>query len=121
MEVKHKIKWIKCTKCEFLQHPSHLRCLNCKNTKFNFIESTEKCTLLTYTILRAPPSEFRDRESYALGIVEFENGIRALGQITTDQKLVIGMKLRLAFKKICENMDGKEIFSFVFQPYDSAS
>jgi uncharacterized OB-fold protein len=121
MQEKKKIVWKKCSRCDFLQHPSHLRCLNCKNNEFNFIESTDNCTLFTYTILNAPPSEFWDKKRYALGVVEFENGIKALGQITTTQNLTIGMRLKLFYTKICEDMDGKEIFSFVFQPYDSAS
>lgn len=121
MEVKNKITWKKCKKCEFLQHTSHLRCLKCKSNEFSVIESTEICTLHTYTILKAPPSEFWDKKSYTLGVVEFENGIKALGQIITTQNLAIGMKLKLFYTKICEDMDGKEVFSFVFQPYDSAS
>jgi len=116
MEFKDKLKWKKCSKCEFLQHPSHLRCLNCKNDKFIYIESTDKCTLLTYTILKAPPMEFRSQKSYALGLVEFNNGIKALGQLSTDLELVPGMQLKPVFKKICENLNGEEIYSFIFVP-----
>ncbi|MFX1311569.1 MAG: Zn-ribbon domain-containing OB-fold protein, partial [Promethearchaeota archaeon] len=76
------IKWKKCNKCGFLQYKSHLRCLNCNYTEFSLIEASETCKLVTYTILKAPPAEFLDQNSYALGIVQFENGIKALGQIT---------------------------------------
>ncbi|MFW9877559.1 MAG: Zn-ribbon domain-containing OB-fold protein [Candidatus Thorarchaeota archaeon] len=116
MNNTEKIRWKICSKCEFLQHESHLRCLNCKNDNFRFIEASGICKLITFTILNAPPAEFRDKKSYALGIVEFENGIKALGQITTQDNLYIDMKLKPKYKKICENLDGKDIYTYVFEP-----
>jgi uncharacterized OB-fold protein len=110
------IKWIKCRNCGFLQHKSHLRCLQCRNDTFETISSTGLCKLLTYTILKAPPAEFRNKSSYALGIVEFNNGIKALGQITSQENLSTGMDLNPVYKKICENLDGKEVFATVFEP-----
>jgi len=111
-----KIEWKKCDKCGFLQHDSHIRCLKCKNANFSIITALETCTLLTYTILRAPPKEFREKESYALGVVEFENGLKALGQITTQDDLKIGMILIPIYQKICNDLDGQEIFTHVFKP-----
>ncbi len=71
MNNENLIKWKKCKKCGFLQYNSHLRCLQCRNDTFETIITTGTCKLLTYTILQAPPAEFRDKSSYALGIVEF--------------------------------------------------
>jgi uncharacterized OB-fold protein len=116
MNFEEKIRWKKCEKCGFLQHESHLRCLNCKSDKFTLVEALDRCKLITYTILKAPPSEFRDKKSYALGVVEFENGIKALGQITTQQNLRIGMNLKPIYKKICFNLDGKEVYNYTFEP-----
>ncbi len=110
------IRWIKCRKCGFLQHKSHLRCLQCRNDTFEAISSTGLCKLLTYTILKAPPAEFRDKSSYALGIVEFGNGIKALGQITSQENLSSGMELKPVYKQICENLDGEEVFAYAFEP-----
>ena len=66
--------------------------------------------------MTAPPAEFRDQESYALGLVEFENGIKAIGQITSQNNLTTGMKLKPVYKKICNNLDGKEVYTYVFEP-----
>jgi len=96
---EEKIKWRKCKQCGLLQYKSHLRCLNCKGTTFDQVEAEGDCTLLTYTILRAPPMEFRNQESYAIGVVQFENGIRALGQISTQENIKTGMKLKPLYKK----------------------
>lgn len=116
MNIEEKISWKKCKNCGFLQYKTHLRCLNCKKEDFDTIEATGSCKLLTYTILKAPPAEFRDKSSYALGVVEFENGIKGLGQITTQENLKTGMRLKPVYKKICENLDGKEIYAYVFEP-----
>jgi len=113
---QYNIKWKKCKKCGYLQHNSHLRCLKCKNEIFEEIKPKGYAKLLTYTILKAVPMEFRDKDSYALGIVEFENGVKALGQITEKENLTIGMKLEPIYMKICDDLNGKEIESYKFKP-----
>ena len=114
MEREETYKWVKCKKCGYLQYKSHLRCLKCKNSEFEIIEVKGSCKLLTFTILNAPPTEFRNKSSYALGVVEFENDIKALGQITTQNKLETGMELKPIYTKICDDLDGKEIYNYVF-------
>jgi len=116
MNREKKIRWKICSECNYKQHESHLRCLNCKNDKFRILDAAGQCKLITYTILNSPPAEFRDKNHYALGVVEFENGIKALGQITTTKNLYIGMKLNPIYKKICDNLNGKEIYAYVFEP-----
>jgi len=110
------LAWKKCNNCGFLQYKTHLRCLKCKFDKFSIIEASSQGKLLTFTFLTAPPAEFRDQESYALGLVEFENGIKAIGQIITQNNLTTGMKLKPVYKKICKNLDGKEVFAYAFEP-----
>ena len=110
------LEWKKCTECGFLQHKSHIRCLNCKNGSFKIIKAEGRCKLLTYTILRAPPAEFRDQSSYALGVVEFANGIKALGQLSSQENLTSGMELKPVYKKICDDLDGQEVHAYVFEP-----
>jgi uncharacterized OB-fold protein len=109
------IKAVKCHNCGLIQHYSHLRCLNCKSENFEDIEATGGCRLITFTILTAVPREFLEKSSYGLGIVEFENGVRALGQITTQKDLKTGMKLSPIFKEF--KMDGKQIYTYLFEPY----
>lgn len=111
-----KLVGIKCKKCGYLQHSSHVRCLKCKNNTFDTIEAQGECKLLTYTILNAPPMEFRDKKSIALGVVEFENGIKALGQIFPIENLSIGMKLKPEYGKICNNLNSKEVYGYIFTP-----
>jgi len=116
MPFSEKIKAVKCHNCGLLQHESHLRCLNCKSQNFESIEASGECTLITFTILTAVPSEFREQKSIALGIVEFENGVRALGQINTLNNLKVGMHLNPIYGGITHYIDGKEIHTHIFEP-----
>lgn len=111
-----EIYWKKCNNCGFLQHYSHLRCLKCKYDEFSKIQASGTGKLLTYTILKAPPMEFRDKGHYAIGIIEFENQIRAMGQIKDPNNLEIGMEMKPIFTKICDSLDGKEVQTYIFEP-----
>jgi len=108
MNDEEKLRWKKCDTCEFLQHKSHLRCLNCKANKFTLIEASGECKLITFTILNSPPAEFRDRPSYALGVVEFENGIKAIGQISPQENLKTGMKLMREDGRVIGSIKGMQ-------------
>ncbi len=118
VKAEEKIIWNKCKKCGFLQHQTHLRCLQCKGDKFESITASGTCKLLTYTILKATPMEFREQESYALGVVQFENGVKALGQITNKDNLKTGMLLQPIYKKICNDLNGDNVYSYIFEPLE---
>lgn len=111
-----EIEWKKCKNCGFLQHKTHLRCLKCKNTTFSEVYPSGLGILLSYTILKAPPMEFREMESYALGIVEFDNGVKAMGQIATENNLQMGMKLKPVISQTCYNLDGEKVKTYLFEP-----
>lgn len=109
----------KCRNCGLLQDLSHIRCIKCKQDQFEIVEASQMCELLSFTILKAPPSEFLSKKSYALGIVQFDNGVKALGQITTSENLSIGMKLTPVYQKLSDNYDGKELYNYVFKPINT--
>ena len=111
-----KIVWNKCKKCGRIQHPSHLRCIGCKHEEFDTIESTGGATLVTYTILKAVPAEYQDQKAYAIGIFRFDNGILAMGQITTKENLKTGMKFKPVKSILTKDLDGKEVHGFKFDP-----
>ena len=81
----------KCKNCSHVMFPKHERCLNCNERDFEQIEPSEKGKLLTYTVVNELPWGI-DERGRMLGIVEFDNGVRALGLISAD-KVKIGMKL----------------------------
>ncbi len=80
---------------------------------FEEISLGDECVLLTFTKLHALP-EGVERLSLVLGIVEFVNGARAVGQIT-DESVTVGMKLRPIWGFL-RKTDGKEVYGFKFKP-----
>jgi uncharacterized OB-fold protein len=110
---EQKIVGYRCKNCGKVYYPKHSRCFKCKSKDFEEIELGNICTLLTYTKLYAIPRGI-DKVPLVLGIVEFENGVRMLGQITTE-KVEIGMKLRPIFGEL-RVIEGKPIFGFKFEP-----
>ncbi len=113
--MEHKFVGFKCKSCSRVMYPKHDRCLSCKGTEFEEVELGDEAKLITYTKLYAIP-EGIEMPPLTLGIVDFGNNVRALGQITTDEPK-IGMRLRPVWGKL-RKIGGKEIFGFKFEPIE---
>lgn len=81
----------KCIQCGHVMYPHHMRCLNCNGREFEEIKPSGKAKLLTYTVVNELPWGI-DERGRVLGVVEFENGVRALGLVNAES-IKIGMKL----------------------------
>ena len=98
---------LKCKKCGKVYFPPRLVCSDCKSQDFEKYKLKDGGKLLTYTIIRVAPSQFIDQVPYALGVVELDEKVKILTQITDCDldKVSTGMELRIEFRKIQE--DGK--------------
>jgi hypothetical protein len=74
----------RCKKCGKIHYPFHDRCLACKHREFEKIKPEGLAKLLTYTRIYNLPWGF-DQRYLTIGVVEFENGVRAMGQIHVDE------------------------------------
>ncbi len=103
----------KCRNCGKIHYPAHGRCLKCKHREFEKINLPTEGTLLTYTILKAPPSGI-DKSSLQLGVVDLGE-VRYTGQIEVENpdELHIGMKLIAKWQKV-RTIDKKPIYGFVW-------
>jgi len=70
--------------------------------EFETTHLPETGKVVTFTIIRIPPSPYSDQAPYAVGIVEFEGGARALMQIVDVplEQIEIGMQVRITFRKL---------------------
>jgi uncharacterized protein len=109
----------KCKKCNAIHFPGRLICPGCGSREFETIRLTGKGKLVTFTITRIAPDGFGDQVPYAVGIVELDEGITIMGQITdcNPETLKIGDRLLAKFRRI--NQEGKTgmiIYGYKFVP-----
>lgn len=102
MPQRYRYEAGKCKKCGKVFFPPRLICNACKSREFESVNLDRNGKLLTYTIIRVPPSQFKDEAPYAMGIVELEGGGRINTQIVDCDfdDIKIGMPLRLEFRRI---------------------
>ncbi len=101
-----------CKNCGHVMYPHHLRCLNCNGREFDEISPSGKGKLITYTVVNELPWGM-DERGRVLGVVEFENGVKALGLIKADD-VKIGMKLEVSWEPV-RVIGGEETYGLSFQ------
>ncbi len=106
----------KCKKCGKLHYPFHDRCLKCKGRDFEKVAPAGKVKLLTYTRIYNLPWGF-DQRYLIIGVGEFENGIRAMGQINADEKtpLQVGMTMEPSWEPV-RVMAGENVYGLKLTP-----
>ena len=103
----------KCKACGFVMFPSHSRCLHCGNREFEEIEPLQEGELVTYTDIWSLPWGI-DERSRVIGIVQFENGVKAMGLLKTE-KPKLGMKLKASWEPV-RVIRGQEVYGLTFEP-----
>jgi uncharacterized OB-fold protein len=105
-----------CKKCGRIHYPFHDRCLACKGRDFNEITPQGNVKLLTFTTIFNLPWGF-DQRYLVIGIAEFENGVKAMGQIKADSayQLQIGMTMKATWEPV-RVKDGEDVYGLKFEP-----
>jgi len=90
----------KCLKCGKIHFPPRPICDNCFSKEFRWVEISNKGKLLTYTVIHVAPTQFQSMAPYAVGIVQFEDGVKLPGMIKdmAPEQIKIGMPLTLVFE-----------------------
>ena len=106
----------KCKKCGKIHYPYHDRCLACKGREFEQIKPQGNVRLLTFTRIYNLPWGF-DQRYLTIGIAEFENGVRAMGQIHVDEAfdLKIGMTMHPTWAPVRVQY-GENVYGLVLEP-----
>lgn len=106
-----KMMGVRCKGCGRVFYPKRSNCLRCKSADVEEVELGDTCKLLTYTELYAVPLGVEEIP-LVLGIVEFENGARATGQIEADQ-VQIAMQLKPVWGPL-RKVGRREVYGFKF-------
>lgn len=113
-----KIEAYKCQKCGKIYYPAPMVCSGCDARRdpvtgkgWETFDLEGPCTLLSWTRLWNLPEGYT-KKNMLFGIVEFENGLRASGQVEVDDPKT-GMKLHSTVIESDER-PGKPVHVFVF-------
>jgi hypothetical protein len=112
----------KCKKCGTISFPHAPFCINpdCEKVRENVEETklSRTGTLWTYTVqVYSPPPPFKHEpfEPYGIAMVDFPEGIRVLGMLTTTKDLRIGMRVETIVGKLYED-EVNEYITWMFRP-----
>jgi len=106
----------KCKQCGRVHYPFHDRCLDCKSRDFDTLQAEGDAKLLAYTQIFNLPWGF-DTRYLVIGVVEFTNKVKAMGQIKVDSldALKTGMKLKPSWQPI-RQVAGEDVYGLVLHP-----
>ncbi len=102
-----------CQGCGRIFYPQRQLCLSCAGREFKEVSLGAAAVLVTFTKLHALPLDFKTR-TLMLGMVEFSDGIRALGQLSTDQ-VKMGMRMKPRWEVVRE-LNGEQVYGLKFYP-----
>jgi uncharacterized OB-fold protein len=108
----------RCKKCGTESFPPRADCENCMSNEFEFRELSGKAILHTYTKIVAAPTGFEDMSPYIVGLVDLEEGGRALawmGQSIKEEEIKIGMPLQLV-PQIFEELEEIKVYYSLEKP-----
>jgi uncharacterized OB-fold protein len=88
----------RCRECGARAFPPRADCDVCMGREFDFVEISGRGTLHTFTTIVAAPTGFEHYAPYTVGVVDLEEGGRALawlGDTLAKREIAIGMELQL--------------------------
>jgi uncharacterized OB-fold protein len=118
---RYRLEANRCAPCDLKFFPPRLICPECGNQTLEPAKIADRGGLLTYTIIRVPPSQFKDQAPYAVGIVELDDGVKLTGQVVDCpfEELKTGMRLKLEFRKMFDvGQSGIICYGYKFVPED---
>lgn len=113
----------RCKKCATVAFPKAPFCPNpnCEKVRETIeeIELSKRGTLYSYAVqLYPPPPPFRyDEKQFAVGIVDFPEGLRMWGIMTRMENLEIGMEVETTAGKLYEDEEN-EYMTWMWRPAD---
>lgn len=95
-----------CVSCKKLYYPKSYLC-SCGSRNFKDVKFSGNGKLITYTQINYPPSLFKEMTPYLIGIIELDEGVRVVAQITDTslEELHFGIPVKAVFRKLFDRGD----------------
>ena len=105
---KYQLIGSQCLTCKGKYFPPRNFCPACRRKgKIADYQFSGAGTILTHSVIRAPPEEFEGNGPYGVGIIQLAEGPAISGQIVGDLKAIAtGKQVRAVFRRMYE--DGAE-------------
>lgn len=116
---RYRLIGTRCLKCGAVFYPPRRICPKCRNRKLEEIELPRKGKLITFTVVRSPPAGYERYAPYVLGVIELENGVKVIAQLTDVDinEVHTGMEVEAVFRKYRENSESGIIeYGIKFRP-----
>lgn len=104
----------RCNSCGATSFPPRADCEECLSGDFEFFEVSGRAKLHTFTKIVAAPTGFEDVAPYLVGVVDLEEGGRALawfGDSIAEDEVEIGMELQVVPRIFEESEEIKVYYS----------
>ena len=108
----------RCKRCGARSFPPRADCDQCMSGDFEFFELSGKGNLHTFTKIVAPPTGFEDVAPYIVGLVDFEDGGKAVawfGDSIAEEDIEIGMEVQVV-PQIFEELEEIKVYYSLEQP-----
>lgn len=104
---RYRLIGTKCLTCKTLYFPPRSMCPDCRRkSKIEEVPLSGEGEIFTYTIIYTAPVGFEEQLPYAIAIIKTKEGVLLTGQIVPPfDKLSIGKKVEMVFRKISEDGD----------------
>ncbi|ADT84283.1 Zn-ribbon domain-containing OB-fold protein [Thermococcus barophilus] len=116
---KYRLVGSKCKKCGKIHFPPRQVCDECGSREMEEIQLSGRGKVISWTIVRNPPSGFEYYKPYPLALIELEEGPIILAQLTDvdPEEITFGMEVEMVTRKIREfNEDGIILYGYKFRP-----
>jgi uncharacterized OB-fold protein len=108
----------RCKRCGATAFPPRADCDACMSDDFEFVEVSGRGTLHTFTRIVAAPTGFEDVAPYTVGVVDLEEGGKALawfGETISEDDITIGMEVQVV-PRIFEELEEIKVYYSLERP-----
>jgi len=102
-----ELRFQRCDGCKAWRHVPREMCAECGSFEWSWEKASGKGTVFTWTTAARPLHPgFKDSAPYAPVVVEMEEGVRLLSELTdcTPDQLEIGMAVRVVFDAVTDDV-----------------
>lgn len=100
---RYRLEAATCTDCARVSYPPRAVCPGCGGREFTTTVLPRRGRIVTSTVVRVPPAGFADQTPLPIALIELENGVRTMLQISDVvdlDRLEPGLEVRLEFRRV---------------------